>query len=200
MVSLPTTPEEYRAWWEENTSAPYGYCWCGCGQQTNLARQNWTLYGLVRGEPVRYVRGHNATLPGLPYTVEDRGYSTPCWVWARGIDHKGYAQMSVQGRTRQAYAVFYERAKGPVPAGLQLDHLCSRHGGPRSCVNPDHLEPVTPAENVRRGRYVKLTIDAAREIRRLWDTGNYTQRELAGMFGVNRPAISKIVLNQRWAE
>lgn len=41
----------------------------------------------------------------------------------------------------------YERAEGPVPAGLELDHLCRV----RSCVNPEHLEPVTHRENMRRG-------------------------------------------------
>lgn len=73
---------------------------------------------------------------------------TSCWFWALAIDPLGYGRVGVSGRTRMAHRVVYELEKGPIPAGLELDHLC-RH---RSCVNPDHLEPVTHAENLRRGR------------------------------------------------
>ena len=46
-----------------------------------------------------------------------------------------------------AHRVSYEMAKGSIPPGLQLDHLCRT----TLCVNPAHLEPVTPKENIRRG-------------------------------------------------
>jgi hypothetical protein len=48
---------------------------------------------------------------------------------------------------RRAHRLYYELEKGPIPKGLTLDHLCRV----RCCVNPDHLEPVTPVENVMRG-------------------------------------------------
>lgn len=51
------------------------------------------------------------------------------------------------GKTLRAHRVTYERMVGPIPDGMQIDHLCRNRG----CCNPQHLEVVTPAENTRRG-------------------------------------------------
>ena len=59
----------------------------------------------------------------------------------------GYGVVQVGGRIQRAHRVVYETAIGPIPVGLELDHLCRN----RSCVNPFHLEPVTGVENIRRG-------------------------------------------------
>jgi uncharacterized Zn finger protein (UPF0148 family) len=77
-----------------------------------------------------------------------------CWIFMGNINRLGYGRTSIGSRsdgTRRsaasAHRVVYEGLRGPIPDGLTLDHRCRV----RCCVNPDHLEPVTQAENNRRG-------------------------------------------------
>lgn len=70
-----------------------------------------------------------------------------CWEWTAGTAGKGYGQFWNGERQMPAHRWAYEFFIGPVPAGLQLDHLCRN---PR-CVNPAHLEPVASRENILRG-------------------------------------------------
>ena len=85
--------------------------------------------------------------------VEDRGHTTPCWIWQGAENGDGYGRISVHNNSRRAHRVSYESFVGPVPAGLVIDHLCRQ----RMCVNPAHLEPVTNGENVRRGALADLS-------------------------------------------
>lgn len=72
-----------------------------------------------------------------------------CVLWAGNRNNRGYGMgTDRRGRPVAAHRVVYERVVGPIPVGLQLDHLCLV----RECVNPAHLEPVTAAENNRRAR------------------------------------------------
>ena len=75
-------------------------------------------------------------------TVEPDG----CWLWTKCCDRKGYGRVQLGGLLLYAHRLSYEVFEGPIPEGLHLDHLCRV----RHCVNPDHLEPVTCAENIRR--------------------------------------------------
>lgn len=77
----------------------------------------------------------------------DKNGAGGCWLWTGYVAKTGYARLSVDGNYVYAHRWSYEHHVGPIPAGLVIDHLCSV----RHCVNPDHLEPVTDAENVRRG-------------------------------------------------
>lgn len=70
-----------------------------------------------------------------------------CWIWQLAIDQGGYGVVSVGAKGQQlAHRASYESLIGPIPEGLHLDHLCRV----RRCVNPRHLDPVTPKVNVER--------------------------------------------------
>lgn len=71
-----------------------------------------------------------------------------CWSWTSTKSPRGYGSFRRRGRPNvSAHRYSYELLVGPIPDGLELDHLCRNP----SCVNPAHLEPVTHQENVLRG-------------------------------------------------
>ena len=70
-----------------------------------------------------------------------------CWVWTVAKYENGYGQFWDGSRNVRAHRFSYELHRGPIPEGLQLDHLCRNP----SCVNPSHLEAVTQRENILRG-------------------------------------------------
>lgn len=84
-----------------------------------------------------------------------------CWVWTGAVKETGYGCFIDHGNHMvRAHRFAYESMRGPIPEGLDLDHLChvrdsSCAGGTsclhRRCVNPSHLEPVTHRENLLRG-------------------------------------------------
>lgn len=87
---------------------------------------------------VTAVERFNAKIERLP---------NECIVWTACQDGRGYGFFQVGDRSIRAHRWLWEHENGPVPAGMQLDHLCRN----RLCVNPKHLEPVTQRENILRG-------------------------------------------------
>jgi hypothetical protein len=71
-----------------------------------------------------------------------------CLEWPGAHHPKGYGQIGFRSKLFATHRVAYEAAKGPIPPGYQIDHLCRNP----SCCNADHLEAVTPRENTRRGK------------------------------------------------
>lgn len=70
-----------------------------------------------------------------------------CWYWTGSISGTGYGQIGSRDKVLVAHRVVYETLVGQIPKGLHLDHLCRN----KLCVNPQHLEPVSPKVNILRG-------------------------------------------------
>lgn len=81
--------------------------------------------------------------------VKDCPVLGPCWIWtgARFEHRGGYGAVGYEGRTWRVHRLTYTLLAGPIPPGLELDHLCRN----RACCNPGHLEPVVHAVNLERG-------------------------------------------------
>jgi hypothetical protein len=173
-----TAPEDINP---RQAPIPLGLCQCGCGQKTKRASRTRRSSGWVKGRLLRYVRGHRVCETNR-YIVVDTGYATPCWIWLLAKNNCGY------GNHRAAY----ERRYGAVPEGLSLDHLC----GHRDCINPDHLEPVSQAENCRRGRNTKLTAAEVKDIR----AAKETQRVIARRYGISQSQVSRIRAGLAWRD
>jgi hypothetical protein len=172
---------------------PAGLCQCGvCANPTQIIKKTDRARGRIKGEPSRYLRGHS-TRKSARYVEVDTGRATPCWIWKLAKTYNGYGiEWDHTGKKVRAHRRYYEAKNGPIPVDLQLDHLCRI----RACVNPDHLEPVTAAENVRRGSSTKLTAEIVIEIR----SSTEKQQVLGRRFGITQSQVSRVKNNRCWRD
>jgi hypothetical protein len=165
-----------------------GLCECGCGGVAPVNPRNDRYNGLVRGQPRRYIAGHHKRRAPTPYLVDE---ATGCWEWQWAKNRGGYGHTrATDGRSIPAHRKMWEAVNGPVPEGLELDHLCRN----RSCVNPAHLEPVTRGENARRGARAKLTWDLVAEVR----SSPESIRQIAARLGFHRSTIQAVRARRSW--
>jgi hypothetical protein len=176
-----------------------GLCQCGCGQPAPIAARTVKSRGRIKGQPMKFIRGHNSAgmnrskpYKADRYREEDRGFTSPCWIWQLKLSARtGYGIVRVAGRDWLAHRWYYEQANGPIEDGLQLDHLCRV----RECVNPAHMEPVTPQENTRRSTVAKLSDEQAAMIEMLARSGEFSNAAIGRRFGVTRETVRLIAKN-----
>lgn len=155
----PSTVDEYRQWWSEQCpNVPYGECWCGCGQETNLSSTRDVRQGRFADEPVRYIRGHGFTKPESDndYKLEDCGYGSACWIWQGNVDaYEGYGVIRERSTHKRllAHRVYFERHGGLIPNGHHLHHDCEQ----RACVNPEHVHPLSPGDHSAEHAIIRRT-------------------------------------------
>lgn len=129
-----------------------------------------------------------------------------CWHWLAAKDPNGYGQFNYNGVVLPAHKVSYIIHKGEVPKGMVLLHKCDN----RYCVNPDHLEIGTQAENmadmVAKGRScrgtahrdAKLCPKRVRKARKMYESGKHTITAIAEYFGVTRSPMARAIRGESW--
>lgn len=117
-----------------------------------------------------------------------------CWIWLLAKMPNGYGIVSVNRKNIMAHRFYYEKYKGLIPDGMQVDHLCRN----RACVNPDHLQAVSQQVNIQRGISAKLNNNSILKIREMYRSGK-KQMTIASIFNIGQDEVSRIVNNKRWS-
>ena len=118
---------------------------------------------------------------------------TDCWNWLGAKSYNGYGVMKIRKKTFRAMRYYYNLYRGVIPKQKVLDHLCKNV----ACVNPDHLEVVTVAENTRRGKSTKLDWEVITHIKRFYKLG-LSQIEISKLFSITQGHVSRIISGERW--
>lgn len=171
-----------------------GICECGCGETTLVATRTRSHLGQVKGQPLRFVNGHNAR-KRTDWTEVPGPLSTPCWLWNGTVNGEGYGVLRVNYKQLKAHRWVWERMCGTLPGdGLVPDHLCRQ----RSCVNPGHIDWVSSATNRRRGAGVSITGYQALSARLMVATTTMTRRDVAETAGITRGNLYNVIERVSW--
>jgi hypothetical protein len=198
---------------ESSQEIPYGYCHCGCGEKTPIARSSNVNRQQVKGEPFRYAQGHGGRRPAQERFWEkvDKRGPDECWLWHGAQIESGYGRFWNGVQHTGAHRFSYSIHHGTIPSDLFICHKCDNP----SCVNPNHLFSATHTENMadmhEKGRgskhitsvgasnpKVKLTEENVLDIRQQHRNG-ISSRELAVVFNVSESNIARIVSRKSWA-
>jgi DNA-binding XRE family transcriptional regulator len=205
----PQTPAEYRAWWEENTDVPYGFCWCGCNKNTTVAARTVLDRKWFEDEPIRYVQGHQARSTTATHDAEIcRGYlagEKPTYIAERfGVDvgtvrrilkRNGIPLADKDDTPRSLspneYRRWWNRQRPEIPFGLcwcgcgQKTNLASSTDSTKNWVKGQPMRYLHGHLNASRAAWAT---DAQKDeiVRRYLDgEGSYALAEEFGVSGAN---------------
>lgn len=206
----------------DTAEIPYGYCHCGCGQETGIAKESSRKYGWIAGEPYKFCRNHRGKgLDKEPIEsrfwrhVDKRG-GDDCWNWTAGRNDRGYGKFWMNGRTIHASRAAYILTFGEIESSSVF--VCHRCDNP-ACVNPAHLFLGSGVENSRdmvaKGRQSRgkphsdslipgrprgerhnnatWSDEQVAAIRDLYATGKWSQHAIARVFNTTQPVIHAFV-------
>ena len=188
---------------EEHDTSP-GFCQCGCGEWVGFWEQTNRSCGRVKGEPKRYVKGHQHVRPLVErfWSEVDRRSPGECWPWVGYRDSFGYGVFKHRGVKLRANRVALELSGTDIPDGFMACHHCDQP----ECVNPDHLFVGSHRDNMddmagkgraprgERSGNAKLTAGQVAEIRE----SDLTAPPLARRFGVSETTIRAIRSKKLW--
>ena len=163
------------------------FCECGCGQVTPLADKTRGALGWIKGQPIRFIKGHNRARVDVEINEV-----TGCWHRVGKRKRERLLFKDSEGNPKYLYRVVYEALIGEFPEELKLDHLCRNP----KCINPWHLEPVTSQVNTQRGKVAKLTPETALII--FQSKGEKSAAQLAQEHGVLPNTIYDVWKGRTW--
>jgi hypothetical protein len=193
---------------------PFGYCWCGCGGKTSIAKQTDRREGHTQGQPVRFIKHHHARLqPGQDLTrfweQVDRSNPDGCQPWTGQLGQDRYGRIKVNGHEMKAHRVAWILTHGPIPLEwLVVMHTCDNP----PCCNPAHLELKDRHKNNedrdQKGRQARGERNGSAVLTEALVLGIRASHErgvrdrgigaLAKLFGVSPGTVQAIINGKTW--